>query len=72
MPFQPLWKASAALPKIQAAELGRRYPGRLYVPSNQFAAYQASIDRVAAFTKDHPVIVTDRPPQSGPAVMLVQ
>ncbi|HEY2661086.1 MAG TPA: MBL fold metallo-hydrolase [Caulobacteraceae bacterium] len=31
------------------------YPGRLYVPSNQFAAYQGSIDRVAAFTKDHPV-----------------
>jgi glyoxylase-like metal-dependent hydrolase (beta-lactamase superfamily II) len=31
------------------------YPGRLYVPSNQFAAYQSSIDRVVAFTKDHPV-----------------
>jgi glyoxylase-like metal-dependent hydrolase (beta-lactamase superfamily II) len=28
------------------------YPGRLYVPSDQFATFEASIDRVAAFTKD--------------------
>jgi glyoxylase-like metal-dependent hydrolase (beta-lactamase superfamily II) len=27
------------------------YPGRLYVPSDQFAAFKASIDRVVAFTK---------------------
>jgi hypothetical protein len=31
------------------------YPGRLYVPSNQFAVYRSSIDRVAAFAWDHPV-----------------
>ena len=27
------------------------YPGRLYVPTDQFAAYRDSIDRVVAFTK---------------------
>jgi hydroxyacylglutathione hydrolase len=27
------------------------YPGRLYVPMNQFAAYRDSVDRVADFTK---------------------
>ena len=27
------------------------YPGRLYVPSNMFADFRASIDRVVAFTK---------------------
>jgi len=27
------------------------YPGRLYVPSNMFAEFRASIDRVVAFTK---------------------
>jgi len=27
------------------------YPGRLYVPADQFAAYRDSIDRVVAFTK---------------------
>src|SRR4051794_25211758 len=31
------------------------YPGRLYVPADQFAAYRDSIDRVAAFTKDRRV-----------------
>ena len=31
------------------------YPGRLYVPSNLFADYRDSIDRVAAFTRTHPV-----------------
>jgi glyoxylase-like metal-dependent hydrolase (beta-lactamase superfamily II) len=28
---------------------------RLYVPLNQFASYRDSIDRVVAFTRDHPV-----------------
>ena len=27
------------------------YPGRLYVPSNMFTDFRASIDRVVAFTK---------------------
>jgi glyoxylase-like metal-dependent hydrolase (beta-lactamase superfamily II) len=27
------------------------YPGRLYVPADQFATFEASIDRVASFTK---------------------
>ncbi len=31
------------------------YPGRLYVPANDFAAYRDSIDRVVAFTKDRRV-----------------
>ena len=31
------------------------YPGRLYFPSNQFAAYRDSIDRVVAFTRDRQV-----------------
>lgn len=31
------------------------YPGRLYVPSNLFADYRDSIDRVVAFTRTHPV-----------------
>ncbi|HEX3367863.1 MBL fold metallo-hydrolase, partial [Phenylobacterium sp.] len=31
------------------------YPGRLYVPANDFADYKASIDRVTAFTKDRRV-----------------
>jgi glyoxylase-like metal-dependent hydrolase (beta-lactamase superfamily II) len=31
------------------------YPGRLYVPTDQFAAYRDSIDRVVAFTKDRHV-----------------
>jgi glyoxylase-like metal-dependent hydrolase (beta-lactamase superfamily II) len=31
------------------------YPGRLYVPTNLFADYRASIDRVVAFTRTHPV-----------------
>jgi glyoxylase-like metal-dependent hydrolase (beta-lactamase superfamily II) len=29
------------------------YPGRLYVPLNQFAVFHASADRLAAFAKDH-------------------
>ncbi|WP_420136399.1 MBL fold metallo-hydrolase [Sphingomonas sp.] len=31
------------------------YPGRLYVPLNMFAAFQASTDRLAAFAATHPV-----------------
>ena len=31
------------------------YPGRLYVPSNLFADYRDSIDRVVAFTRTRPV-----------------
>jgi glyoxylase-like metal-dependent hydrolase (beta-lactamase superfamily II) len=31
------------------------YPGRLYVPTDQFDAYRDSIDRVVAFTETHPV-----------------
>lgn len=31
------------------------YPGRLYVPTDQFATFVASADRVAAFAKTHPV-----------------
>lgn len=31
------------------------YPGRLYVPVDQFAAYRDSIDRVVAFTRDRRV-----------------
>jgi hydroxyacylglutathione hydrolase len=31
------------------------YPGRLYVPVNDFADYKASVDRVVAFTKDRHV-----------------
>ena len=31
------------------------YPGRLYVPADQFGAYRDSIDRVAAFTKNRHV-----------------
>jgi len=31
------------------------YPGRLYVPSNMFADFRASLDRVVAFTRTHPV-----------------
>lgn len=31
------------------------YPGRLYVPTDQFATFTASADRVAAFAKTHPV-----------------
>jgi len=31
------------------------YPGRLYVPLNMFADFKASIDRVADFTRTHPV-----------------
>jgi glyoxylase-like metal-dependent hydrolase (beta-lactamase superfamily II) len=31
------------------------YPGRLYVPSNLFADYRDSIDRVVAFTRTHKV-----------------
>jgi glyoxylase-like metal-dependent hydrolase (beta-lactamase superfamily II) len=31
------------------------YPGRLYVPANQFGSFRDSIDRVAAFTKDRHV-----------------
>lgn len=31
------------------------YPGRLYVPINQFSVYQASADRLAQFAKTHPV-----------------
>jgi glyoxylase-like metal-dependent hydrolase (beta-lactamase superfamily II) len=31
------------------------YPGRLYVPTNRFADFRASIDRAADFTKTHPV-----------------
>lgn len=31
------------------------YPGRLYVPLNQFDAYRASADRLAAFAKTHPI-----------------
>lgn len=31
------------------------YPGRLYVPTNLFADYRDSIDRVVAFSKTHPI-----------------
>jgi glyoxylase-like metal-dependent hydrolase (beta-lactamase superfamily II) len=31
------------------------YPSRLYVPLNMFADFKASIDRVVAFTRTHPV-----------------
>jgi glyoxylase-like metal-dependent hydrolase (beta-lactamase superfamily II) len=31
------------------------YPGRLYVPTDAFADYRDSIDRVVAFTRTHPV-----------------
>ena len=31
------------------------YPGRLYVPANDFSDYRASIERVVAFTKDRRV-----------------
>lgn len=31
------------------------YPGRLYVPVPQFAAFHASVDRLAAFAKSHPI-----------------
>jgi len=31
------------------------YPGRLYVPTNMFSDFWASIDRVVAFTRKHPV-----------------
>jgi glyoxylase-like metal-dependent hydrolase (beta-lactamase superfamily II) len=31
------------------------YPGRLYVPLNQFAAFHASADRLAAFAATHPI-----------------
>jgi glyoxylase-like metal-dependent hydrolase (beta-lactamase superfamily II) len=31
------------------------YPGRLYVPANMFGDFKASIDRVVAFTRTHPV-----------------
>lgn len=31
------------------------YPGRLNVPANMFADYRASVDRIADFTKTHPV-----------------
>jgi glyoxylase-like metal-dependent hydrolase (beta-lactamase superfamily II) len=31
------------------------YPGRLYVPTDAFADYRDSIDRVVTFTRTHPV-----------------
>jgi glyoxylase-like metal-dependent hydrolase (beta-lactamase superfamily II) len=31
------------------------YPGRIYIPLNMFADFKASIDRVVAFTRTHPV-----------------
>lgn len=31
------------------------YPGRLYVPLNQFSDFRASSDRLAAFAKTHPI-----------------
>lgn len=31
------------------------YPGRLYVPLNQFGAFRASADRLAAFARTHPI-----------------
>jgi glyoxylase-like metal-dependent hydrolase (beta-lactamase superfamily II) len=31
------------------------YPGRLYVPINQFDAFRASADRLATFAKTHPI-----------------
>jgi glyoxylase-like metal-dependent hydrolase (beta-lactamase superfamily II) len=31
------------------------YPGRLYVPADQFADYRASAHRVAAFARHHPI-----------------
>ena len=31
------------------------YPGRLYVPLDQFGAFQASADRIAAFAGTHPI-----------------
>ena len=61
------------------------YPGRLYVPSNRFADYRDSIDRVAAFAKGHSVRwvmgahiemrsepgqqFPDRPPHAGEHVL---
>lgn len=61
------------------------YPGRLYVPSNRFADYRDSIDRVAAFAKGRPVRwvmgahiemrrepgqqFPDRPPHAGEHVL---
>jgi glyoxylase-like metal-dependent hydrolase (beta-lactamase superfamily II) len=33
------------------------YAGRLYVPSDQFATFTASADRVAAFAKTHPIVM---------------
>lgn len=31
------------------------YPGRIYIPLNMFGDFKASIDRVVAFTRTHPV-----------------
>jgi hypothetical protein len=31
------------------------YAGRLYVPTDQFATFTASADRVAAFARTHPI-----------------
>jgi glyoxylase-like metal-dependent hydrolase (beta-lactamase superfamily II) len=31
------------------------YPGRLYVPTNQFDVFRASADRLAAFAATHPI-----------------
>lgn len=31
------------------------YPGRLYVPLNQFDVFHASVDRLAAFARTHPI-----------------
>jgi glyoxylase-like metal-dependent hydrolase (beta-lactamase superfamily II) len=31
------------------------YPGRLYVPANMFGDFRASVDRIADFTRTHPV-----------------
>ncbi|MDE0877315.1 MAG: MBL fold metallo-hydrolase [Sphingomonas bacterium] len=31
------------------------YPGRLYVPTDRFATFRASADRLAAFAKTHPI-----------------
>lgn len=32
------------------------YPGRLYVPVDQFAVFRASANRLAAFAKTHPIV----------------
>ncbi len=32
------------------------YPGRLYVPTDKFAAFRASADRLAAFAATHPIV----------------